>query len=273
MMDTGVTADAWDDLLRYRFLVGDVSTRERDLVEDACARDGRYFESLCAFEDELLALYLRGELHPEWCARLVATLPAYPKRQRRLQEITELRAVLEDRRSTQIAARPSTASVPPARRPAVLIRALAAAAALVAIVIAGWAVRRSEPVARVDGTTTTPSRPATFVTFALVVGQQRSDLRQANVFPEPRQSDEVHLEVPVPAGEATAVAATLRRVGDQAVPMAAGPARQERRGDAIVTTWRVPAASLVAGDYLLTVTADVSGTSQTVATAFFSVVE
>jgi hypothetical protein len=254
--------DIRDEDLMRRFLTGDVTVDERERVEDAFAGDATYFEDLAAFESEMIARYVRGELPAAWLERFESTLPSYPERQRQIAETRRLRRALDA--SPEARAWSVWFSVPFMR--------MAAATASIAVVIAGgwWLVTE-----RRSGNTLPPAvpAPATSVTFTLVAGQTRSNLRQANVFRIPEGIQEVRLALAIPAGT-PAVTATLRQVGGGTETSLDEPERRQSSSGETTVVWRVKAATLVLGDYLLTVRTERSiGVRDVAATAFFSITE
>jgi hypothetical protein len=297
-----VGPDLRDEHLMRRFLVGDVSQDEHDAVDDACAADEKYFEELCALEEELLVLHLRGELPDEVRTRFVETLPDYPARQRRLDELTALRSVIAEQTphlvsvngaAREAAAAPPIAAMPgppppvsgqPVRTPGPehpgmerpgMERYLWWAAAAGLLIAAGAAIWWTTMQRReTDAVPPQIVKVRSSTTFVLAVGHVRSDTGKQNVFRVPRNIDDVDLEVMVRASAGATLSATLQRVGGEPIPIAGAPRDVQTREGAIVARWRVPGSILGAGDYVLTITGERSaGERDTLASAFFSIVE
>jgi hypothetical protein len=279
-----VGPDVRDERVMRRFLVGDVTPDEHDAVDDACAEDSEYFEALCALEEELLVLHLRGELPADVRNRFIETLPDYPARQRRLDELAALRSVIAEearlvaangdhRAPVPSAPVPSAPVLAPARPSSTRYLPLAAAAGFVLVAAVGiwWSMSQRHPSDTFPPPITTTRKSTTFM---LALGQNRSDASQQNVFGVPRDVDDVDLEATVRPSAGATLSATLQRVGGEPIPMAGAPHDLRTRDGASVARWRLPGSALGVGDYVLTIAEERSaGERDTLARAFFSIVE
>src|ERR1041385_2166938 len=86
MKEPGEVQGVRNESLMRRFLVGDATDEERDMVERAFMEDGAFFESLCALEHEMIVQYVRNELPAEWRERFKSSIEASPARAARVRE-------------------------------------------------------------------------------------------------------------------------------------------------------------------------------------------
>ena len=260
-----------DDNFMRRFLVGEVSQSERDLVEERFMTDSTYFEALEALEDELILDYLRGELPEPWLKGFKARILDSPGRQKRVEDmrafVTDLRiadrAIAEDDRRTNWAA---WWTLP-------RLGIVATCAAVLATVVVGWRLSTRAPGAIEPATTVVSETPGPIAvaTFVLAPGLTRSELRQANVFRVPAGVNQINLELTIPGAVPARVGARLRRVGGSDVNVPREPAVEATPSGAKVT-WPVP-LRLPRGDYLLTITPTTAPGGEPLATRFFTIDE
>jgi hypothetical protein len=166
--------------LMVHYLLNELSSREREQIEQRCFQDPDYFDALQSVEEELVDDYARGALTAAQRERFEREWLISPDRRERVETVQALIAAL--REGTPEIRPASIASVPIHHaRPAWFPWALAAAAiiaavgaAIIAAVGAMWVVPERDPH-RSD---------------VVAVHQERAELRQATQDPTPESVSE-----------------------------------------------------------------------------------
>jgi hypothetical protein len=211
-----------------RLLTGSLSRGEREAVEARLAADPAYFEAVCAFEDEMIRDWHRGELAAEARRAIADTYLGLSARRARVESGRLLIDTLEDWKHAHESRAPWW---------------LAAAAALVlALLPVALYVMR-------DGV-----RPAAdSVVFQLApVAERGSDgASHVNELRIPRDAADVRLqfEISDPGGGAR-VDAILESL-ERAMPAATYPALLERAASLVRITVTLPSDKLHDGDYVI----------------------
>jgi hypothetical protein len=158
--------------LMVHYLLNELSSAEREQIEQRCFQDPDYFDALQSVEEELVDDYARGALTAAQRERFEREWLISPDRRERVETVKALIAAL--RKGTPEIRPASIASVPVHHaRPAWFPWALAAAA-IIAAVGAMWVVPERDPH-RSD---------------VVAVHQERAELRQATQDPPPESVSE-----------------------------------------------------------------------------------
>lgn len=248
-----------DQELMMRFLVGEVSTEEREAVEQRFVVDPDYFEVLSALEHEMILQLVRNELPARWARPLAEALDSSPDRRRHLEEVRMMLAATIQRGR---------------RQPYVRASWLQAAALIVAGVgLAAWWVGRPSP-----GPTAVVQPPVAAAagdisaTFLLVPGPTRSSSAEENVIVLPSGAEFVRLAAVLDGAVEGAIEARLRRVGGTLLDIPSAIVAR-RVAEGLEVTWLVPTVVLTPGDYLITYYAiQPTGASSSVDSRFLRIV-
>ena len=252
-----------DDMDAIRRFVLNVSPDgERDRIEDQLI-DPAFAEAVAAVEEELIVLHLQHKLPPDLRAPFRAAFLETESGLQQVRDAEALRALL----SGSTAARP-VAGAGARRR---FVPFMAAAAAL-AVVITGAAIYTNRTVSP-TGNDPPVSKPPGAVeppTFQLRAGQTRA-AAEPSVFRVPAGVSAIRLQLALAAAGATDVRVTLRRIGEEPLPISNLP-DVSPEPQAIRVRWMVPASVLTRGDYLLTATGRHGpNPRETIGTSFFSI--
>lgn len=138
-------SDQHDELREY--LLGGLSAPERDAIAGQYFESDSFFEQVEAAEDELIESYLRNELTARDHARFESRFLTVPEQRNRVEQARVLREAL-----VGVTAGSAEAPGPPRRRfPASLGRAMAAAAGLGLLWLAGsWILQNSNLESQVE---------------------------------------------------------------------------------------------------------------------------
>lgn len=241
--------------LMKRFLVGEVTDEERGALEERFFVDAEFFEALTALEHEMLVSLVQDTLPERWATPLRAALRGSTDRQRRLDEVTQL---VDGLKRLAAAAPGATAVVVPIA-PAFRWLPAAAVVFLALGIGAWWWQNRSATnpyVAAHPAGTVQPD--GLIVSLVLGAGPTRAPGSADNLLRIPANAERVRLTAFVDGATAAAVEAQMRAVGGAELGL---PAETTVRttGPGLEVEWIVPAASLPAGDYLITYRARPAG--------------
>ncbi len=259
-----------DDAVREQYLLNRLGPDEREAVEQRLVADPDFFERLCAFEDELILRWLRGELSPDERQLFAKAYMSTPARRAHVDEMREMVAAAETLRTELRAGR---ADAPRARRgvlawlttPIALPRLAAVGVALLVLASVALVTQRAgvrdggmEGLVLVATLTPSPQRSEGAGTPLVRVGVA-ADIWLRIELPSSVSGDSLEVEIRDVDRDAVAI------VPSQAPEVAyAGPIA--------VATVKVSAADLPDADYVLTLFGrDESGGRVVVATRTFRV--
>lgn len=269
--------DVDDEELMRRYLLHAATAEERREVARRIAESDAFFESLSALEEQLIVQHLQGRLPAEWRDGFRAAFLDTGEGRRQVEEMRAFHEAMAPvpRSIDRTEPLPFRSVVRTPRRRRFLVPA-AAAAAVATLAVGGLLFfARGEPGTTGSGeTSVTPGTTAIFVLAPGLTRSReltRSDVPGANVFRIAPDARQVRLELSVPADDVADVQLTLRIVGGTTLSIASAP-DVRRSGANIEIAWLIPVELLPPGDYLLTATAAIAGTRETIATRFFSVV-
>lgn len=242
--------DTFDEHLLTRYLLGDLPAAQREPIDDRAAEDPKFFEELCALEDDLILRHLRGELSGR-DDELFAAAFATPARQRQV----------ESERALLTAARAMRSSPPQSRSLWTSLRAWLSAPRMIpsfAVAAAAVLLVYSTPVAIYStysrlvsgGPATSGSTSRVIVVAGLAGDDQRGGAGTERTLVVPPDATDVRFSVALPPGAGQSLDVVLER-SEGGILTTAGRWQMSDRGTTLTLT--MPAGEVPAGDYTLIV--------------------
>jgi hypothetical protein len=232
------------EYVMVRLLTGTLAPGEREVVEDRLAADPAYFEAVCAFEDEMIRDWHRGELAGEERQMFANAYLASSARRARIASGRLLIDTIEDwtRADEQHASwwtRVREWLAAPRQVPQFSL----AVAALLFVAALPLALHEMRNRAQA---------PSVSVVFPLSPVAERGDaVAHANDVRIPRHAPDVELRFEIPdPGDVTRVDATLEPL-DRTAASTTYPVRLERNANLVLVTVTLAPGNLLDGDYVI----------------------